>query len=82
MVTQQREPISREKFEHAYGKVKIIKIVKIEKITDPSALKKTGLSVSSVPAYMIKAHIVLRDKRERDIKLYVFRENNKWVSSN
>jgi len=82
MVTQQREPVSREKFEHAYGKVKIIRIVKIEKIGDMKPLKELGLVNCKGPAYRIDAHIILRDKRERDIKLYVFRENNKWVSSN
>ncbi len=82
MVTQQREPVSREKFEHAYGKVRTIKIVKISKITNPKILKDTGLTNCKPPAYRIDVHIILRDKRERNIKLYIFRENNKWVSSN
>ncbi len=82
MVTQQREPVSREKFEHAYGKVKTIRIKKIEKLKDTKILKQTGLTGCKLPAYRIDAHIVLRDKRERDIKLYVFRERNQWVSSN
>jgi hypothetical protein len=81
MVTQQREPIGKKKFEDAYDRMSKIEVTGIEKIEDTKILKATELQMEP-PAYRLKAHAVLRDNSERDVEIIVFNESGTWVSSN
>ncbi len=82
LVTQMREPVSMDKFEEAYGRVKSITVTKVVRIDDPKVLESTGLTNCSLPAYRIESHVVFRNQVERNIKIYTFRESGRWVSSN
>ncbi|NLE29209.1 MAG: hypothetical protein GX629_06035 [Phycisphaerae bacterium] len=81
MVTQQRDPVSKDTFDVAYDRMKKIEVKELTKITDPKELKDEALTIE-LPAYRLKAHAVLRDNSERDVEIIVFKEYDVWVSSN
>jgi hypothetical protein len=80
-VTQRREPINMKPFEEAFGRVKTIEVKGIEKIVDAKVLKEMKMEDITPPVYRVAAHVVLRDKTERDVEIRVFKEGERWVSS-
>ncbi len=80
-VTQRREPINMKAFEEAFGKVKLIEVSGIEKVTDAKMLKELKMDEIPPPVYRVAAHVTLRDKSQRDVEIRIFKEGERWVSS-
>lgn len=82
-VTELRRPIGRESFQKASYKAKKIEVKAVVKVTEPSQILVPELKKVEPPVYCIEAHIELRgkDAPARDIKLFVFKEKGRWVSS-
>lgn len=80
-VTQRRDPIGSEKFEAMYLSVRTIDINAVETIDDTSKIALPHLKEIEPPVYRIRAHVVLNSTLEKDVELFVFKENGEWVTS-
>jgi len=80
-VTQKREPITLKRFEAAYGKVRKIDVLGIEKVADPSTIDDADLGTLTGDVYRLKTHIELQGDFTREVEILIFREDDAWVSS-
>ena len=80
-VTQKREPVNIETFEQAYHNIELIAVDKIDELADATAVPVKELKDCQGPVYRVQAHVVLRDGTKREVELFVFKEDDRWVSS-
>jgi len=80
-VTRRREPVDQRTFKQAYEKVKLIRVNAVEALADGAQIKDPELKGCQPPIYRVKVYIALTTNVERDIELYIFQEDGRWVSS-
>jgi len=80
-VTQKREPVGPGLFEQAYQKLKLTSVKSIRPVEDRQNLKPEWLRDIPGPMYKLEAEAVMRDNSKREVQLYIFQEDGRWVSS-